>query len=40
MGAATPKAESIPQEPIVPLALLATFTEFAKADGSQMSADH
>ena len=37
MGAATPKAESVPQEPIVPLALLATFIEFAEADGSQMS---
>jgi len=33
MGAATPKAENVPQEPIVPLALLATFTEFAEADG-------
>ena len=37
MGAATPKAENVPQEPIVPLALLATFIEFAEADGSQMS---
>jgi hypothetical protein len=37
MGAATPKAESVPQEPIVPLALLATLIELARVDGSQMS---